>query len=195
MIHLVVALACEARPVIDRYRLRGLGESRQSGIFEGDGLKLVVAGIGKQAAARGVRALDELEGPREPRAWLNFGLAGHREWAVGRAFLARLVEDGSQRTSWQIEPAAIGLETAVVRSVDRPEQDYGSDVLYEMEAAGFMSAIATLRDPGPVQVLKIVSDNRSRSTRQLTAALAEELIASRLREIEALVDLLGRSIE
>lgn len=126
---------------------------------------------------------------REAVGWINVGIAGHREHPLGSARLASKVVDSSSGRTWYpplvIEPPC---PSGVVLTVDDVEHAPVGDALYEMEAAGFCSAATRFATAELVQVLKVVSDNRSSPPERLTARAVEELIEAALPALEALVE-------
>ena len=74
MIHLVVALRAEARPLIEHFRLRGEPERSPFALYQGDAMRLVISGVGRVAAA-GATAHLATRYPESRAAWLNFGMA------------------------------------------------------------------------------------------------------------------------
>ena len=90
MLRLVVALSAEARPLIEHYRLERDSEARAFKVFRRDDVALVVAGLGKVAAAAATSFLHLAAGGGRNAVWLNVGIAGHGSRAVGEAVLAML---------------------------------------------------------------------------------------------------------
>ena len=93
MLCLVVALAAEARPLLASHRLQGVS-GHPYRICAGEQTHLIVSGIGKVAAAAATAYLRALIGDT-PAAWLNIGIAGHGNQAVGTALLAHKVVDAA----------------------------------------------------------------------------------------------------
>jgi len=188
MINLVLALKSEAKPLIEHFKLAETVTDTGARLFEGSGLSLVIGGIGKAAATAAVTTLSVRSSPQEEQVWINLGLAGHRTHEVGRAFLAHSVEDAQSGEIWRPRPIVdADLPTVAVQTVERPELDYPEDCLYDMEASAFMAAVSRRPYADLIQVMKIVSDNRKRPTRQLTAQLAVRLVRQQLPAIERLI--------
>lgn len=186
MIHLVVALEAEARPLIEHYAL-GTVEERPFRMREGEGMRLIVSGIGKAACAAATAYLRASAGDG-PAAWLNVGVGGQRELEVGTSILAHKVTDGGSGRSWY-PPFAFRApcKTAEVLTVERPEETYDSEVVYDMEASGFMAAASRFATAELVHVWKVVSDNRESPPPTVTRKRVGDLVAAHLGEIEAVV--------
>jgi hypothetical protein len=182
----------EAEPLVERFGLERDRGHRGRRVFSGSEIRLIVSGIGSEAAAT---AVAELAGPSDQRrteAWLNVGLAGHREREVGEAFLVHRVESVADGGVWfpmiAFEPS---LPTASLVTVERPEVEYPKTVLYDMEGAGFVRAAQMRATSELVQLVKIVSDNRATSIDTVTASIASRLVAARLDEIAAIASTLA----
>ncbi|MEE8624791.1 MAG: hypothetical protein V3T19_05575, partial [Acidiferrobacterales bacterium] len=137
MLHFVVALQAEAKPLIDHFGLR-----RRTGgafpVYENENIALTVSGIGKVAAAAATGYLHAHTGNHSCIAWLNIGIAGHGRRAIGDGVLIHKITDQITGRSWyppltfELPCASDGLIT-----VDEPETRYRENGLYDMEAAGF----------------------------------------------------------
>lgn len=185
----VVALWSEARPLIDRFDLRAVDSEGPFRRFEGDGVTLVVSGVGRAAAAVATGYLFASERGARDRPWINVGIGGHRALAPGEAILAdRVIENGSGRVwypSLVFEPP---IRTTAVCTVEEVESEYPDDAVYEMEASGFYPSAVRFSTAELVQAVKVVSDGPQTSPDGLTARRVSELIASRLDEIAAVIE-------
>ncbi len=188
MIHLVVALPAEARPLASHFSLRSAAEGSPFRIYEGEEISLIVSGIGKTAAAAAVAYQFARSGELRNRAWLNVGIAGHRARPVGEPLVAHKVVDEGSGRSW-FPPAVFErpCESGVVRTVDRVEREYPADAAYDMEASGFCASASRLATSELVQVLKVVSDNRSRGPDGISPGEVEALVEGRLETVDRLV--------
>lgn len=204
-VNLVVALSCEARPIIERYRLRPLAEQTPFPIYcdAEQQLQLIVSGVGRSAAACAVGFLAG-RATSSAAAWLDVGTAGHRELALGSVRLAHKIEDRlAQRSLYPQLVFDPPCPTATVCTVDRAVDDYPDDALYEMEASGFFSGATRFSTAELVSVLKVVSDNAAHPSselgpQQLAARIAQALepldsVLCALSELSA--ELAGRSAD
>jgi len=185
VIHLVTALPAEARPLVSHYRLVGPVATGPFRIYQGADVSLVVSGPGSAACARAVKHLLEFQREAGQRVWVNVGIAGHRDWAVGTAAVAHEVVEAASGRAWSLKlPRGLESRRARVCTVTQVEHDYPLDALYDMEAAGFCSALGAEDLP---QVLKVVSDNRAEGPGSVNARKVHELIESAIASLDELM--------
>lgn len=193
MMRLLVALAPEARPLIDHFRLRRRAGTDAYPIYENDAMGLVVSGVGKVRAAAAVAYLHALRGPVADSPWLNVGIAGDRARAVGTGVLAHRIRDAATQKNWY--PPLVftpPCETTGVLTVDAPARAYPDNWAVDMEAAGFYPTACQFSTAELVHCLKIVSDNNDTPMEAVSAKAAKALVAQKLDVIETLVDELER---
>ena len=163
MIAFVTALASEARPLIEHYRMEPLEGAFR--LFGSKGYRLVISGIGKVAAAAATSYLHAREGEAPYGVFLNVGIAGHRSRAPGEILQTHTVRDAATNAVYY--PTLLGfkeLESAAVTTVDTAELEFSADTLYDMEASAFYATALRFSTSELVQCLKIVSDNRETGT-------------------------------
>ncbi len=187
MINLVVAIPCEARPLLEHFALRGLprGPFR---VYQGERVRLIVSGVGKANAAAAVAWLAGRHPAAAPCAWLNVGTAGHALRPLGQGLLAHKVSDAASGVNWypsRLFTAAVEGETLL--TVERPELEYLQPAAYEMEAAGFCSAAGRFAPWELIHCYKVISDNRHSPAHQISEDLVRELMTENLTAITAVV--------
>ena len=190
MTHFVVAMACEARPLIDRYRLRAESDDSPYRLFRSEEHDLVISGVGRVAAAAAtayLAARPPSSGRASSSAWLNVGIAGHRSVRLGTALLAQRIENPATEEVW-LPPRHFEspLAPTTLVCVDRVEGEYPEEAAYDMESAGFWPTANRFASAELVQCLKIVSDTPAEQVGRLTAERIEQLVAARLLELEEL---------
>jgi len=184
MLHIVTALPCEAKPLIKHYRLNGRQAENGFRIYENSAMRLIIAGIGKCAAAAACAYLQGAE-PQTKHAWLNLGIAGHRDLNIGDAIIANKISDASSGASWYpAMPFKQSCPTIGLISVDQPNTEYNSNSAYDMEAAGFYPAAARFNSSELIQVFKIISDNHANPAGQVSAQQTEKIISAQLGNID-----------
>jgi nucleoside phosphorylase len=184
----VVALAAEARPLIEHLALRPRDTIEGLPVYERENIQLIVGGVGKAAAAAATALLHIRSGQERDMFWVNVGLAGHRHRDIGRGFLADRIEDLYSGKVWHPTPVpSLGIPSLTVRTVEDIEERYEGDALYEMEAAGFFAVASLLSRRELVQVFKIVSDGPSSPARSLTARRVSELVAAHAETVARLL--------
>ncbi len=189
MIRLVIALPSEAKPLLSHYKLKAVEDSRGFKIYQKDDMALVVSGVGKSAAAAATAYLQAMTGNEPDRAWINIGMGGHRELALGEGILAHRVMDLASGQTWYPPPVLnVSSPRAAVLTVDTVEEDFEGQWVFEMEAAGFYESACRFATSELVQCFKIISDNRSVPPRWMSTRQVDELIEARLEDIDAIVE-------
>ena len=188
MINIVVALQCEARPLIQYYRLRGNPEKNGFSLYHNEDICLVISGIGKINAAAATAYQYAITGKLSHCVWLNIGIAGHCKMQPGEAALANKITDAGTQQSWY--PGIIiapPCQTASVITVDNAENDYTSSALYEMESSGFYATASRFATTELIHCFKIVSDNPDNPSHNITEKSTEELISKHVETIDILL--------
>lgn len=165
VIYVTVALFAEARPIIDRFRLKKatLQPAGKFQTFAGDGMALIVSGTGALAAAVATAALLSARPPEEDDVFLNIGLCGAVDpgLRIGQAVLAhKIVHRETGRAYYPdvlvrhpFREAAVETVPRVVRRVSARTAD-----AVDMEAAGCFEAALAFLPPHRLAFVKIVSD-------------------------------------
>ena len=90
-VNIVVALKPEATPLITHFGLKLVSGSPFKH-YQGDRINLVISGLGSDLAATACGYLYGLQ-KRRPAGWLNVGIGGHAELALGTLVMASAVVD------------------------------------------------------------------------------------------------------
>ncbi len=189
MLRILTALASEARPILDHFRLRAMRAEHPFRLYESSDIQLVVSGIGKVPAAAAAAYLQASTGGGRQHAWLNVGIAGHPSLALGEARLANKIVDFATGKVWYPPPSLVtGLERTLVTCVDRVEKNYAASSLYEMETAGFYPTVCRFSTAELVQCLKIVSDGPEQAPESLNAAAVDALVRAQLPAIQEVAE-------
>ena len=189
---LAIALHAEARPVIERYRLKQ-DASFALPVFRRDEVWLTVTGTGRMKSAIATTFLITKTENREKAVIFNLGIAGHTQKGgegpvtVGDRFLAhKITEQGTGRSFYPDllarTPLAESAVTTVDVPLDRADADGVDRGLVDMEAAGFYQAAATFLPPHRIGCVKVVSDHLD--VRRFDKNEVGVLIARSLDEIE-----------
>lgn len=202
-INIITALNCEAKPLIDYFRLRKV-HSKPFDLYKGETkfgddkaaakINIVVSGIGQVKAAAACGWAAARFGTNRV-VWLNVGVAGHQDCEVGE--IARICNVLDPVISYSHYPALTAKwsgEDKVLMTSATPMSDYPQGVLVDMEGAAFFHAACAFSDSELVQSLKIISDNQQESLERLNANIISNLIQARVSEIRnfmsSLVDLI-----
>jgi adenosylhomocysteine nucleosidase len=178
-LNIIVALASEARLFLDKYRLSRMEHSGVYPIYVNAkrNIHLVVSGVGKIKAAAALSYLHALSGGESHTCYLNVGIAGAAELAVGEIFQAQRITDaGAGKTFYPALALLDQLPSQPVLTVDKPLAQYPHDGLVEMEAFGYHQAALGLVVQEQVMTVKIISDNAVQSVQQVNSALVVELL-------------------
>lgn len=190
MFNFVVALPCEATPIIQHYGLKKITD-RAYKIYAKDPVYLIISGIGKTAAAAATAYLHALQHSTLYPAWLNVGIAGHQSLDIGEIFLAHKITEHSTNKTFHPEVAfSPPCEISDLITTDHAESEYPLAVAYDMEASGYFSAATRFTIPELIHSTKIISDNETNLAETITKSGVSELINARLETIDAIKKLL-----
>lgn len=185
MIHLIVALHCEAKPLIDYFKLK-LQEQSPFEIYQNETMKLIISKVGCLNAAS---AASYLGAQSKNALWLNIGLAGHLSAKVGSLFLvSKIALKESNKVFYPYLPLKQEIARSSLLTLDKPSQEYQEDLLYDMEGYGFYFAASKFTSLERVQLLKIVSDGPQVNLKSITSSVATSLIQSQLDSIHAFIE-------
>jgi adenosylhomocysteine nucleosidase len=161
----VCALHCEAKPVIDYYRLKKSHDDNAFDLYLGDDMACIISGIGKVACAAACAWIAARQAQQPSLAWINLGVAGAAEHSTGSLFSVTQVIDAD--TGQRFYPAPFGaskIAGSACETLSAPSDDYREDRLFDMEASGFMYSCLRFSSAELVQSLKVISDNRHEKT-------------------------------
>ncbi len=186
------ALAAEARPLIEHWRLKKLENRHPFPIYANHKYAVVVTGLGKHAAAAAVAYtlcwFRDIEQP----VMLNLGIAGHREHPVGSLFLANKLTDGETGRCFYPQSVFIAqMPASGLRTVGQPTSEYPGNDLFDMEASAFYEIACKFSSQEFIHCIKIVSDNRYTSTDTLNPQQVTDLIKAHLLAIELVLEKLA----
>ena len=189
-VNLVVAHALEAKPLIEFFRLRRQLAAKPYPIYGNEaGMRLIVSGLGRQAAAAATLHLGKWQAQqmRAVAGWLNIGIAGHQKLAIGEGILAHKIIERASSSCFYPSQMFSGFHTGDVISVDAPELNYPETAAYEMEASGFYASAMGFVSAELAQVYKIISDNPFNSITKINARLVTDCISGQVDQIQRLV--------
>ena len=157
----VTALHCEAKPVIDLYRLKKSHDDNAFDYYRGDDMACIVSGTGKVASAAACAWIGSRNRQAASIAWINLGIAGAAEHDIGALFSLDQVIDGDDGHRYYPAPATTAeLDGNACMTLSQPSEDYHEDYLFDMEASGFMYSSLRFSSAESIKSIKIVSDNR-----------------------------------
>lgn len=177
MLNIVVAHDLEARLPIQWLGLQQVNSDPRI-YSDGKGIRLVVAGQGRQCAAAAVNYLGHSHRSKTSAAWLNFGIAGHQSLALGQSLVPDRIEEAASRETYYPAPVFPATNRGLLVTVDEPEFNYPEVAAYDMEGSAFWQAASKQSTLELVQCLKVVSDNREHSHELLNKGRILEIIES-----------------
>ena len=187
-VHLLIALPCEAKPVVDHFRLKRLMSESAFAIYARDNLSLTVSGIGKSAMAAATAYTHLLFGKQSDSIWLNIGVAGHKEAAIGTPFIAEKITDADNgQNHYPTFVASQPCDSLPLSTFSAPQNCYPENSLCDMEASAFFETASRFSSSELIQCLKIISDNDKHSTEQVNPKGVSSLIEKQLPLIDTII--------
>ncbi len=191
LIHIVVAMPSEARPIVRHLSLQRLSSAEPFDAYYGKDVYLIVSGIGKMRSAIATTVLASRFPSSDP-VFVNVGLGGAvgLQTEIGALWMANQVIDAATRREYYPdrltrtdvrESTVVTHDRAVTEIPAFPDWAH----MVEMEASGFMEAASRFTTAHSVAVLKIVSDFLD--TENITRERVETLIDSRVHDIAAVI--------
>ncbi len=195
-----VALACEAKPFIEYFRLKKDQSIACFAVYVNDDICLTITGVGKIAMAAGVAYTQAIFASDQQPVILNVGIAGHRSEEVGNLLLIDKLEDCD--TGRRFYPPLIFTSPCPTRGLQthaKPQTRYHPTHLCDMEASAFYETAIRFSTGELIQCLKVVSDNETSPPQLIQASTVTELInlqmntiADILKQLIQLVDSLNQ---
>ena len=198
MIHLLCAFLPEARLFIQEFGLSVIKqEQTQFPIYQNQdkSISLTLSGPGKQAAAAAVMQTFNTLNGRKSDVWLNFGIAGHRDEAIGQLFLANKIVDQETAKSWYPGiHCGFSLQSRTCTTVNEPGE-YLADTLLDMEASGFYERCSQIGISDLCHCLKLVSDNQQQPFSEFDRKQIDVLIKPHIASIREIMQQLSALAE
>ena len=190
-VNIIVAHGLEAKALVRMLELERHHFSSEFVEYSNSNkLHLLVSGIGKEAITAAVTYLGEQQASDsgEIRAWLNIGIAGHRDASLGNAWLGNKITDQSSGACAYPPQLIEGIEVGSIVTVDEPENSYPLDAAYEMEASAFYAEATKYSTAELVQVFKVISDNLVNPISEIDIRSVPGLIAAQAPQLQILIE-------
>jgi adenosylhomocysteine nucleosidase len=187
-IFIYTALPCEAKPLIEHYKLKKDLTVHAFAVYLNNDICLVVSGLGKSAMAAAVAYSQARYIAIEHAVLVNIGTAGHRQYPLGELFLIDKITDSDSKKSYY--PALITTapcRRASLQTVSKPQTEYHASELCDMEASAFYETAVRFTTNELILCLKVISDNQDSSIDAINAKQVTALIATQLSIIAALL--------
>jgi adenosylhomocysteine nucleosidase len=153
------ALHCEAKPVIDFYRLKKNADCSDFDLYQAQDLVCIVSGIGdlNMAAAcawAGARFANE------NLCWINIGVAGHASLPLGSVSIANQVyRQGHKQAIYPVPLIQHTWNPVSIISLPGEQTVYHPSAAYDMEAYAFLHSCSRFTPLELCSCIKIISDN------------------------------------
>lgn len=192
MLIFLCALPCEAKPVIDYYRLnKSADKTLPFKIYQQASIACIVSGLGAANMRRAMQWAFSQFSPQARHSWINLGIAGHRCLPPGSVRLVhRASMDSQDGVLTLTEPKPAMFETSAIISVAEASFDYPQDALIDMEAYAFASSFDQHSMRQRAVCIKIVSDNHdtppTRDKARISSLIADNMpaIANQLKPLQ-----------
>ena len=192
MLNAIVAFEAEAQPFVECFSLEvEKGVAHRSHV--GQGIVVAVGGMGFERARFTTREL--MASCEDPGAvWLNFGIAGSGGHDIGELVLARSVHYKPTGQLWELENwAGLALAAAPLETADHAREDYGDGTVFDMEAAGMLSALGDAT--GRAICLKLISDGPDHPLDQFDIRAAAGLLRDSKDRLKDVINTIRRAAQ
>lgn len=187
----VAALHCEAKPIIDHYRLKKSPAHSNFDVYLKEDMLCIISGIGKTAVAAATAWIAGLNKDETSIAWINIGTAGSATHTIGTALsIDKISDDISDRLFHPQTLFDPGLESAHCQTLSKPSTDYHVQLIYDMEASAFFETACRFSGTGLVHCLKIISDNPSQQIGRDKARISE-IIKTKMAQLAGFAESLN----
>jgi len=187
ILNIVTALHCEAKPLIEHFQLKKISEGNPPfPIFvnKEQTIHLIVTGVGKVKAAAGTTFLHCWTGSKPTSCFLNIGIAGSTQFALGDCLLIHKIMENSTGRCWYPFVSLIkNKNQGQLITHDVPQQSYPAAGLVDMEGAAFFQTASHFVSQEHIQIMKIVSDNDTSSQNQLNEETVKQFVAKNVSSI------------
>jgi nucleoside phosphorylase len=188
-IFIYTALPCEAKPLVEHFKLKKRLNVRAFAVYEQDAVCLTVTGVGKNAMAAGIGYTQALLNSVENPVLINIGIAGHRDYAIGNLYLVdKIIDADSHKNYYPPLITKAPCPSCAIQTAAKPQLDYHHADLCDMEASAFYETATRFTSGELVQCLKVISDNQHTPANLIQAKQVSLLIAAQLVTIEAIIN-------
>ena len=193
----VVALHCEAKPLISHYGLKKCLDLHSFEVYRGNSMICIICGIGKINAAAATAWIAALSQASASIAWINIGTTGSAGRTIGTLLrITRIRDAESGQVFYPVPVFNSKISDASCKTLGKASFEYEKDWAYDMEASAFFETACRFSSAELVQCLKIVSDNpehnHARDKHRISSLISSQIpqitnFATRLTEINAAV--------
>jgi nucleoside phosphorylase len=193
-LNIITALFCEAKSLIEFYKLKKNIDIAAYDIFENHDktIKLIISGIGPVNAAAATAFIFCYGGNNKNDLFLNIGIAGSYNLEFGKIYaVSKIINiDNGKKFYPPFLKFHKSLENRLLNSYAKAQLNYQiADSMVDMEAAAIMEAGLRFVEIEQIQFLKIISDNKFKQVRDINAEMVESCINNNLGKIVDFVSL------
>ncbi len=187
-IFIYTALPCEAKPLIDFYKLKKELSVKSFAIYIFNDICLTVTGVGKTAMSAGIAYSQALYSISSQPIMLNVGIAGHQHHPLGRIFLVdKITDNDTGRNYYPPLNFSPSCPTVPLQTFSVPQSNYPTSALCDMEGSAFYEIAARFSTGELIQCLKVISDNNLSPSYDIQPKQATELISAQMPTIIAIL--------
>ena len=188
----VIALKAEAEEIIKKYALERVAttpflvyKNRDIDIW------LVLSGIGQINAVAATTYLYVKSDASYNTIWINLGIVGSRNFKVGELVQIDKITSNDFRENYYPSPVTFkknNIERSNLITVNRPEELFKNDGVYDMEGYAFFSFAKKIASYELVSVLKIISDIPGTDISKIDKLEVERLVSKKIQTIEKVLE-------
>lgn len=186
ILNIIVALHCEAAPIIGFFGLKKISEKLPFSIFVNreKTIYLILSGVGKIKMSAATAFLYFYTGRKQGTSFLNIGIAGSAEISLGSAVLAnKIIDFSTGRNNYPFIPFKNLPQTTLITH-DLSQKNFPSTGMIDMEGSAFFQTAALFVTQEQIQIIKIISDSHEKSFEELNKSTVENLINNKLDQIK-----------
>lgn len=187
------ALHCEAKSVIDYYRLSKISGRHNFDIYQRGNTSCVVSGMGADNMAHAIHWTKRFLPQQDSIYWINLGIAGHKTFALGTAVLINRASSANDHNPLLVScDFSHDFVTAPLISLSQPQTDYDEIAVFDLEAHTFFLTTHQFSTVNRCQSIKIISDN-SETLPTRDKAWISQIIADNMSRITQFAEQLQKS--
>jgi nucleoside phosphorylase len=193
VLNIICALNCEAKALIHSLKLKKNVSHKTFQIYKNKDstIQLIISGIGRINAAIATAYLAS-QSKDSRQAFLNIGIAGSSELAIGKLFLVNKLEDNAANqtfypTYYPKVQFIKNFSSTSLQTYDTPVSDLPKTGLADMESTGFYQAALKFTSQENIQILKIVSDNSKEDQEHINSQFVNNLLEEQLESILSVI--------
>ena len=193
----VIALKPEAKKIIEKYNLVLCKKYSGFQVYckNDQDHWLIISGIGEKNIKRSISYLKEISDVKKWTIWINLGIAGNTD-NYGKLFVVDEINSLSSPIRYFPH---IGIKKNFNRkalmSLESPCDNYSDNYLIDMEGYSFFENTHKLSNRELIYILKVVSDDRRHSIKNISKDIIYKLISNVNNEINIIISYLIRISE